>query len=472
MSEAISNLPPTEERARSRYKWVTLGAVSVGTFMMTIDATIVAISLPELAVALHADASTVLWVTGAYLLTSIGLLLAMGRLSDRLGRKRLFTVGLLLFTVALGLSAAAQDIAQLISFRVLTAVGGAMVVSTSVALITHAFPSEERGRAMGIQSLVVSAGLAAGPLVGGALIDLLGWRSVFYLRVPVGAAGVAAGWLFLRETVEQKKGEPFDLWGALAIFAALVTLVLALGQGPRLGLTSAAFLALVCSGLLMLLLFVVLERRAPEPVFDLAMFGNRLYSSAMASMLLYFAAVSAAYFLVPFFLIQGRGHSATIGGLLLALIPLSMLAVSPLAGMVSDRVGSRWPTTLGLMVSAGSLFAIATLNGSTPLAIVVIALMANGVGSGMFEAPNNSAIMGTASQERLGVTAASLAVSRQVGLSVGIALGGAIFSSRQAHYQLTHSSAGALVQGFHDAVLVMAALALAGIVVTAMRGRG
>ena len=472
MSDGARFLSPADERAHSRYKWIALGAVSVGTFMMTMDASIVAISLPELAVSLHTDASTVLWVTMAYLLTSIGLLLAMGRLSDTLGRKRLFVLGLLIFTLGLGLSATAEGVGVLVAFRVLSAIGGAMVVSTSVALITDAFPAEERGRAMGILSLVVSAGLAAGPLVGGPMIDLLGWRSVFYLRVPVGAVGVVLSWLVLRESVVAREGEGFDLWGALAAFAALITLVLAMSQAPRLGLTSAGFMAMLLAGLLMLLIFILIERRAPRPVFDLAMFGNRLYSSAMASMLLYFAAVSAAYYLVPFYLIQGRGHSPTLGGVVFAVLPISMMVVSPLAGMLSDRVGSRWPTTVGLTVSAASLFAIGMLNGNTPLVIVVIALMMNGVGSGMFEAPNNSSIMGTASQDRLGVTAASLAVSRQVGLSLGIALGGAIFASRQAHYQLTHASAGALVEGFQDAVLVMASLALVGIIVTAVRGRG
>ena len=471
MTDSIPTPPPTSGAARLPYKWVALGVAAVATFATTADASIVAISLPELTLSLNSEPSTAIWVILAYLLTSVGLVLGTGRLTDALGSKRLFNGGFLVFTVGLALSAVAQTIIQLVLFRVVAAAGAAMLMSSSVTLVVEAFPTQERGRVMGILTAVTSAGLAIGPLLGGVLLDSLGWRSIFYVRLPLGLLGLALGLLFLRETRRDGAAVRFDYAGAVTVFVGLVSLALATNQATAWGLTSAAFLGLLLFGAAMLGLFVYVERRAVQPIFDLSMFRNRVYSSGIASMVLYFMAVSTAFFLLPFFLIDGQGHSSTTAGLLFALLPFSMGVLSPLSGLLSDRVGTRLPTMLGVAVSAVTLVAMSTLTVDTGTGLVVLVLVFHGFGSGLFEAPNISAIMGSASPERLGLAAASVATSRQIGLILGVVLGGAIFAARRDVYAPTHPASVAVVQGFQDAVLVMAAVAVLGVLVAALRGK-
>ena len=196
------------------------------------------------------------------------------------------------------------------------------------------------------------------------------------------------------------------------------------------------------------------------------------FRTPIVSMGLYFAATSAAYFLLPFYLVQGRGYSSTQAGLLFALIPLTMMVVTPFAGAVTDRVGSRWPAVAGLAISTGGLLFIGTLGVETVVVLVVLALISNGMGSGLVEPPNYSAIMGSALRDRLGMASALLAASRQLGLAVGIALAGGIFATKQRSYELTQAPSEALVSGFQDAVTIMAVLALAALLVAALRGRG
>ncbi len=457
---------------RLEYKWRVLAVVSLANFTSTLDASVVSLSLPELRSALDISAGDSLWVVTAYLLTSVGLLLAVGRLSDAFGHKRWFIAGLVLFNLGLGLTAAGQDLAQVIIFRVLSAIGGAMLLSSGVALVTSAFPGSERGRAMGLLGIMVSAGLAVGPLTVGPVLDHLGWRAAFYLRVPAGVASIALAWPLLRESRAEGGRFRFDALGAFAIFASLVSLVLTAGRAASWGLTSARFLGLVALGVAMLALFVRAERRAAQPLFDLALFRSRVYASATASMLLYFLAVAGPYYLFPFYLIQGRGYSSTASGLLFALYPVTMMLLSPVAGLATDRFGSRLPAVAGLLITVASLVAIARLGEGTPVAMVAMALVLTGVGAGLAEPANNSAVMGAALRGRLSVASASLAVSRQMGLALGIAVASALFVSRQGAYEATHSAEGALVQAFQDSVLAMVVVAAAATVIAALRGRG
>lgn len=457
---------------RPEYKWLVLGVVSLGSFMTTMDASTVAVSLPELQVAFGISPSTALWVVTSYLLTSMALLLIVGRLSDALGRKAWYTAGVFVFTLGVLLASTTQSIGQIVPFRVLTAVGAAMLLSSGVALLAACFDERERGRAMGFLGLMVSAGLAVGPLAGGPIVDALDWRATFYLRVPIGVFGTLLAWGILRESRTRQGPLRFDVPGGITIVVGMVSLVLAISQASSWGLTSPAFLALAIFGGAMLALFVATELRVSEPLFDLAMFRDRVFTSSVASMFLYFAGVASAYYLLPFYLIQGRGYSSTVAGLTFALYPITMMAVSVLAGIVTDRVGSRAPVVAGSAVVVASLVFVGLLGEGAPLAVVAVALVVMGLGSGLIEPANNSAIMGAASPQRLSVAAAALAISRQTGLVLGVSLGSAIFASRQRAYELTESSESALIHGFQEAVLFTAGLAFVALVVAALRGRG
>ena len=449
---------------RLPYGWLVLIVVVLSNYFTTLDASLMAATLPDLQEALDTSASLVLWVVAAYLLTSVALMLIVGRFADAQGRKRWFVAGVFIFTLGTGLGATAQNVGQLIGFRVLAAFGGAMLLTSGVALLTSAVPAHQLGRAMGALGLGVSAGLASGPLIGGSIFDTLGWRAIFYLRVPLGLAIVVMGMAWLRESQIGRDRQRFDLRGAVTLMAALVAVFLALNRGLTWGLTSAPFLALLLFGFAMLAIFVPMERRAAQPIFDLALLRNRTFTSALAVNFFYFAGLATAYYLMPFYLIQGREYSSSLSGLLLSFLSIAMMVVAPFSGFMSDRLGSRLPSTLGLVVVAGGLFVVTRLTETTPMVLVALTLVLLGVGSGLFEPPNQRDIMGNAPADRLSQASASLATSRQVGLFMGIAVGGGIFVNRLAHYADAPATV-AVVSGVQDSVLIMLTMALPSLVI-------
>jgi EmrB/QacA subfamily drug resistance transporter len=460
----ITSLRRTLTPTRLPYGWLVLIVIVLSNYFTVLDAGLMAAVLPDLQKALDTSASLVLWVIAAYLLTSVALVLIVGRFADAQGRKRWFVAGILIFTLGTGLGATAQNVGQLIGFRVLAATGGAMILTSGVALLTSAVPAHQLGRAMGALGFGVSAGMASGPLLGGSIFDLLGWRAIFYLRVPLGLFIAVIGIVWLRESQIVRDRQPFDLLGAVTLVPALVAVFFAMSQGLSWGLASARFLSLLLFGFAMLAVFIFLERRAAQPIFDLALLRNRIFSSSLAVNFCYFASIGTAFYLIPFYLIQGREYSSSLSGLLLSIMSFSMMLVAPFAGFMSDRLGSRLPTTLGLMAVAGGLFVVSRLTETTPMALVALTLVLLGVGEGLFEPPNQQDIMGNAPAHRLSQASASLATSRQVGLFMGIAVGGGIFVNRVAHYG-DASSTVAAVSGVQDSVLIMLSLAVTALVI-------
>jgi len=462
------------------YKWLALIAVAIGTYMGTMDASIVNISFPTLSKTFGVDASVVLWVSVAYLLASTGLMLTLGRLGDLIGRKKVYILGFVIFTLGMGLCSLAQNIGQLIGFRVVQAIGSAMLIAVGNAIVIDAFPGRERGKALGIMGGVVSAGFITGPLIGGVLLDAFDWRSIFYIRLPVGVIGIIMAWLILRGESRARTRVSFDLRGAVTLFGGLTTLLLLVNQGGKVGWTSPYILILGAATVTLLALFVVAERKAIQPVVDLALFRSRLFAAANASLLLIFVATAAYSFLMPFYLIQGLGYSSSRAGLLMITVALTTIVVAPLSGWLSDKIGSRILCSLGMAVVCLALFLLSGLSIHSTTTEVIPWLIIFGLGSGLFQAPNSSAIMGSVPRDKLGTGAAMIATGRQVGMSIGIAVAGAIFTSRQAfhmarlaHEQLSPAAlrSEALVAGFQDALLVSVLICSIGIITSLVRGR-
>jgi len=462
------------------YKWIAMSVVAVGTFMSTLDSGVVLIALPHLGHVFQAGPDTVVWVWLIYLLIGTGLMLTLGRAGDAFGRKRLYTFGLVIFSIGLGLCSLAQGLIQLVMFRLVQAVGAAMTVATGNAIITASFPSEERGRALGIMGAVVGVGLLSGPVLGGILLDLLGWRSIFYLRLPIGIIGVAMAWALLKEQASPKRKQKFDLLGAATLFAALTCLLLAMNRGQSLGWVSPWVVGLGVMGVLLLFLFLFVERRAVQPVLDLRLFWSRLFSAASSSHVFLYMAITAVGFLMPFYLIQGLGCSASKAGLLLATIPIIGLVVSPLSGRLSDRLGTLFLCASGLILVSAGLFLLSSLGANASIGDVVLYLLVLGVGMGLFVSPNTSAIMGSVPSERLGTASAMVGTLRQVGMSIGLAIAGTVFAASQLFHTNQLTSQGlpedvvqrlSTVGGFNDAIFVALAIAVVGLVASVFRGR-
>jgi EmrB/QacA subfamily drug resistance transporter len=450
--------------SENSYKWLALLTVSIGTFMATLDSSIVNISLPRLSEVFDTEPSVVLWVTVAYLLVSVGLILTVGKIGDLFGRKRVYIIGLTVFTIGLALCWISQSIIQLIMSRVLQAVGASMTAALSNAIVTDVFPDNERGKALGILGAVVSAGLLSGPVLGGLLLDALDWPSIFYIRVPVGIVGVVMAVLLLKEQKGASLALRFDWAGAGTLFGGLSCLLLFFNLGGNLGFTSAPALALCASTLVLLISFVLVERKALQPILNLGLFGNRVFASGIVSMGIMFLAISANTFLAPFYLIEGIGRSAAQAGLLFAVTSSTTLIIGPVSGWLSDKIGSRVLCTSGMVLISLALFLLSRLGTESTTAEILLRFVILGFGLGLFSSPNNSSVMGSVPRENLSTGSAMIATIRQVGMSCGIAIAGAIFTSRQ----LVHSArlAGefdpemvetlSLINAFQDSLLIAA----------------
>jgi EmrB/QacA subfamily drug resistance transporter len=430
----------TPAQATSRFlniesKWLVLLTVGVGTFMSALDGSVVNAILPVIQAYFKTEVATVQWVVTIYLLMVSGLLLAFGRLGDLRGNKNVYVWGFVIFVIGSALSGFSPTPGFLIASRAVQALGAAMLFANSPAILTKTFPGAERGRALGLQGTMTYLGLTTGPFLGGWLASRFGWHSVFFINVPIGLFATWLSWRTIPDDRPSEHRERFDLYGSTTFMAGLVILLFALNRGQAWGWSSPLILGLLTASISILLLFVRIELRTPAPMLDLALFRSRVFNTAAISPILNYIAIYSLLFLMPFYLIQGRGLTSAQAGLILTAQPLVMALMAPFAGTFSDRIGAQIPTTLGMSVMAGGLFMLSRLTPDSPLAYVIIGLAVSGLGSGMFVAPNNSALMGAAPRNRQGIAAGVLALARNVGMVLGVGLTGAVFTTVLAQGQ-------------------------------------
>ena len=467
-------------------KWAVLAIVAVGIFMATLDTSIVNISLPTIAhyfgVALS---GAIEWVIIAYLVVIAGVLLTIGRLADMIGRKPIWVAGLVIFTVGSAISGAAPSLGLLIAARGLQGLGGALLMSISPAMLTNAFPARERGRALGLNAVVVALGVSVGPTLGGIITEHLTWRWIFYVNVPIGVIGFVASMRVLTEPMRWGRGR-FDPLGAVLLAIGLVALTMGLSFGQEWGWTSPLLLSTLVVGITALLALVVVERRVSDPIIDLTLLRGRVFLSANASLILSFLALFAVGFMLPFYLEELRGFSTEQAGLLLTPLPLTIAFLAPFSGMLADRIGTRWLAAGGLAVACLGLVFISQLNAQSSVWDIVWPLVVTGAGQAMFQSPNNSALLGAAPRGQQGSASGFLATGRVVGQSLSVALAGAIFAglggaaagqvlaTQQYNHALSAAQVSALQQtfayGFHAAFITCAVIAAIGIFASLVRG--
>lgn len=457
---------PAGEALPGNARWWVLVTIGIGTFMSALDGSVVNTLLPVLARGLRTSIAGIEWVTIVYLLVISGLLLSVGRAGDLFGHKRLYLAGFVLFVLGSALCGRAGSAHALVALRAVQALGAAMLMATAPAILTRSFPASQRGRALGALGAFTYLGLTAGPSLGGWLAGTFGWRSVFYVNVPIGLLAIA----FARRTITDdhvtQREERFDVVGASLFTAGLLALMIALNQGHAWGWGSPAVLALLAAAALLLLVFVRVERRRPSPMLDLSLFRSRDFSAATVGALLNYACVSAVVFVLPFLLIRGRGLSVQQAGLVLTAQPIVMAIVAPLSGALSDRIGARVPATAGMLLLAAGLACLAVVAPhGTPNAIA-LSLALVGLGVGMFVSPNNSALMGAAPRSRQGIASAVLATARNVGMVLGVGFAGAVFTTVVAR---AATPAAGLPAGAQASLLAAAAVAVAGAVLSALR---
>lgn len=447
-------------------KWGVLIAIGTGSFMAALDGSVVNTILPVVRDAFGSEVAAVQWVVTIYLLTLSGLMLSFGRLGDLRGHKSVYVWGFGLFVLSSALCGAAGSVTALIAFRAIQAIGGAMLASNAPAIVTGNFPPEQRGRAIGLASTMTYLGLTVGPSLGGWLTQAFGWRTVFYINVPVGALALTLSLLFIPKDSPADSGQRFDIPGAAVFLAGLTSLMLGLNKGADWGWGSPAVLGLLAGALFLLGIFILIERRSPAPMLDLNLFRVPLFSTATAAAILNYICVYSITFLMPFYLIQGRGLNPAQAGILLTAQPMIMAVAAPVSGALSDRIGSRLPGMLGMGLLAAGLFVLAGLRSGSGLWVAALGLAAAGSGTGTFIAPNTSALLGSAPKSRQGIASGVQATARNFGMVLGIGMAGAIFTT-----QLAQDTPEALFRGVDLGFLAAAGVAVLGVFMSALKER-
>jgi EmrB/QacA subfamily drug resistance transporter len=446
--------------------WLVVVTVSIGAFLGQLDASIVTLALPTLQQEFDTSLAAVEWVALSYLLVLVATVTAVGRLADMVGRKLLYTYGFALFTLASIGCGLAPSLGVLIGFRVVQAVGAAMLQANSVALIATAVAKTSLGRAIGIQGTAQAVGLAIGPTVGGLLISVAGWRWIFFVNVPVGIVGIVLGVLLLPRSRHLAPRVPFDWAGFWSFGPAVILFMLALSVASSSGLTAPVLLlVLLAAAAALFALFLRLERRASDPMIDLGLFRRRSFSTAIAAGLLSYLILFAVLFLVPFFLEKVHHLSPVQAGAVLSVLPIALSITAPFAGRARDRVGARIPTVAGMLLTALCLIVL-TFTGDNQ-AVLVIMLAGIGVGLGAFTPANNAAIMSAAPARQSGMAGGILNLTRGLGTSLGVAIVGLILGLQTS--QNTSASASDLTTGFQISTAVLALIALAAAALAASR---
>jgi EmrB/QacA subfamily drug resistance transporter len=458
-------------------KWYVMAAVAAGIFLATIDGSIVNVALPTLVAELGTDFAAVQWVVLSYLLTITALLAIVGRLGDMFGKKPIYTSGFIVFTLGSLLCALAPTVGWLIAARILQGVGAAFILALGLAIVTEAFPPSERGRALGVGGSIVSIGIVTGPTLGGLILQNLSWHWIFMVNVPIGIVGT---WLAARNVPPSRPlgRQQFDFGGAISLSLSLLALLLGLTAGQRAGFTSPAALGLVGIAAVGLALFVRLEWRHPQPVIDPRLFRNRLFSVNLVTGFLIFVGLGSGV-LLPFYLQNVLGYSVQQVGFLLAVLPVALGIVAPVSGSLSDRFGTRPISVLGLAITTFGFLLLSTLTAETTALGFMARYLPIGIGVGLFQSPNNSAIMGSVPRERLGVASGLLAIARTLGQTVGFAVLGALWAAfvfRAAGGPLaagaTAAPPEAQVAALRATMLAVAGLAAAAFLIAVWAWRG
>jgi EmrB/QacA subfamily drug resistance transporter len=441
-------------------KWLTLAAVAFGLFMIMLDNTVVNVALPSIQADLGAKLSELEWVVAGYALTFAALMLIGGKVADAYGRRRIFVIGIVVFTLASLWCGLADSSEMLIAARVVQGAGAALMNPATLSIIAATFPPSQRGAAIGIWAGVSALALAIGPLVGGLLTQHLSWNWIFFVNVPVGILGVAASYLLIDESRDTTH-ERLDVPGLFTSGVGLFALTFALIEANTHGWTSPLILGAFVLAAVSLVSFVLLERHQRAPMLPLELFRNRTYTGANSVIFLVALAMFGVFFFVSLYMQNILGYSAIQTGAAFLPMTILIILVAPIAGRTTDRVGSRALMTVGMLFVATQLFYFSQLDADSTFWNLLPGFLVGGVGMALTMTPSAAAATRAVPVDKAGVGSAVLNAFRQVGGTMGIALMGAIM----AHEAAGGTTVESFMDGFERSLLVAGCIALAGALV-------
>lgn len=418
-----------------------LAAIAASMFMAPLDSSVVNIALPAIRASFQTTLGTVEWVVMSYLLVISSLILTYGRMGDLYGHKKIYLSGFAIFTGGSLLCRLAPGILALIIFRALQAIGAGMMMAMGPAIITDITPPQHRGKSLGVVAMTVSIALTVGPVLGGILTAKFGWPSIFFINLPIGIIGFLWAWKVIPD-IRGRSAEPFDTKGAVLIFLALILILLPLSYTEQAGWRNPYIIGALAVGLVLLFVFIMMEKAIKYPMVDMTLFQNRVFAMGNLSALINFISTFSVILIMPFYLMQLRLMPAEQAGLLMTPTPLMMIIIAPIAGAISDKLDTRYICSLGMAINTVGLFMLSRLQADTPVPTIIFIFVLIGIGAGLFTTPNNSAVLGAVPPNRRGIASSILANMRNVGMVLGVAISGALFGSRQDYLSRVFTAQG------------------------------
>lgn len=455
-------------------RWTILFIVVLMPFMATLDSSIVNVALPVMSSKLSASMASIAWVVTSYLIVISSTILIFGRLGDIVGKTRIFNYGVALFTVGSLFCGISPTLDMLVISRVVQAIGAACAMATNQGIITHVFPPNERGRALGTSGTFVALGTMVGPPLGGFIVSALSWHYIFLINIPIGIVVFIIGSRILPKTSEPLD-EKVDTVGAAFFVVTVVALFGSLMRGQETGYAHPVIIAGFAISAISFAAFLFAEKRIKMPLLDLRIFENKLFSISILCGFISFIAISSSNIIQPFYLQNTLKLSPAVTGMFMMVYPIILSVVAPVSGYLSDKIGSEFLTFLGLLFTSSGLMLMSTLNQYSSLWTMSIFIAVMSLGNGLFQSPNNSLIMSTVPKNKLGIAGSVNALIRNLGMVFGISYSTTLLynrMSRKIGYHVVNYIGGrddVFIYGMRYVYISAALICLAGAIITAFR---
>ena len=454
-------------------RWKILAITVCMAFMSSLDSSIVNIALPGLSNSMGVPISTITWVVTAYMISVCVLMLFFGRLGDIKGNTAVFKFGIVIFAIGSLLCGISMNFTMLVVSRVIQGIGSAAALSNNQGIITRAFPSNERGRALGVNVTSVALGTMLGPPLGGLIVSVLSWHYIFLINIPIGIAVFLIGMRIL----PKGKGlaESLDIKGAVLFALSAILIFSAIGGGEHVEFSNPLVITALVAGVIMLTAFILVERKQSQPMLDLSIFKNSVFSISIICAFLVYIAMVSINIIQTFYLQNARGMSSFNAGMLLVIYPAFLAIASPLSGYLSDKIGPKFPTLIGLILSMIGYIGAAFMTISTSLVLNGVVYAFLGMGSALFQSPNTSLIMSSVPQSKVGVAGSINAFVRTTGMVFGVLISTTVlFAAMSAHYgqpvnDYIQGRPDVYIYGMRAAYLTISGVCFIGVSLTAFR---
>lgn len=413
-------------------RWTILAVVLLGTLMATLDSSIVNVALPDMASELSVGLDTIQWIVTSYLIVISAFVLVFGRIADIIGKSLVYQYGFLIFTFGSLLCGISPTIGFLIVSRIIQAIGAAMTMSSNQGIIAATFPPNERGRALGLSATTVAVGTMLGPPIGGIMVELLSWKSIFLINIPIGILGYLAGKKVFPTEDKNLENMYFDIKGAVTFIIFVICLFWSMLSGERLGWNNYLILLNISIGGVSIVFFYFIEKKITQPMLDFTMFQNKLFNLSIFCAFVSYVTIFCHNIIHPFYLQYIMNINPARAGILMMIFPISAGSTAPISGYLSDRIGSEFLTVFGLFATTVGLISIGFLNTTSTYFDIVTRVAILGIGNGLFQSPNNAIVMSLVPRDKLGITGSINSLVRNMGMVFGIAFSVSLLYNRMS----------------------------------------